>query len=700
MFPCGFVCKSLVIAARNGETISAPHDFVVLGATSPFDNTDWVTIGNFYGKSSNDFWVDGGVGMHFPINYDKPVYGIVLVITASNNSYAVTIGEIQFFGIPYMNVTDGRQLNVGQVMTSSVGIGTTAPHAPLTVYGLTGAFYTDTSVSRAYFYSSSGGLQTSNGDWSSNSTDNNLGIFSKQTIATRSSFISMLGALTSSDRRIKMNIADVNDSSALETFRLIQPKLYNYRDVVDRGTLPVWGFIAQEVADTLNYSTEKRTEWLPNVYELANVYAEGVVLEFDTTKLEAGASKLRLYDRNDREEDVDIDEIIDEYTVRLTKPIESRDQVFVYGQEVRDFHFLKKDAIWTTAAAALQEVDRQLQAEKAKVRALEEKEHRVKRELSFTDGQGLLVDAEGVLSNVAQSKTFLGVVGDPEGIIETYGEVRIWVANALDHDIEVGDLITTSNVAGYAMQQQDDLLRSSTVAKVLEPCDFTQPRVPVRREVMNTSNVNYYLKLSDVSEEEYSNLASDKRTTVTEEYYGKDVYERVFYNPYVNKMPSYDCEKYFKILTNSITKAVYDALSEEDRAPYEVESYTDSGPLTYVYTYSVYLDPSAWQDLSVSDQADYEHGYFRSVVKEVGEAAPGYDLRTRTLHKKILGTSMTPKDGYVLEVREEQSGTGQWYMDYENTEPAYEMRYLDEHGQQVSKYDAVYRAALLKCLLI
>jgi hypothetical protein len=43
----------------------------------------------------------------------------------------------------------------------------------------------------------------------------------------------------------------------------------------------------------------------------------------------------------------------------------------VYGQEVNDFHTLNKDAIWTVATAALQEVDRQLQAEKQKTSALQ-----------------------------------------------------------------------------------------------------------------------------------------------------------------------------------------------------------------------------------------------------------------------------------------------------------------------------------------
>ena len=38
----------------------------------------------------------------------------------------------------------------------------------------------------------------------------------------------------------------------------------------------------------------------------------------------------------------------------------------MYGQQVDDFVFLQKDAIWTVATSALQEVDRQLQIEKAR----------------------------------------------------------------------------------------------------------------------------------------------------------------------------------------------------------------------------------------------------------------------------------------------------------------------------------------------
>ena len=46
---------------------------------------------------------------------------------------------------------------------------------------------------------------------------------------------------TFSDERIKTNIIDIDDTSALAIIRQIQPKIYNYKDVRTRGDTPVWG---------------------------------------------------------------------------------------------------------------------------------------------------------------------------------------------------------------------------------------------------------------------------------------------------------------------------------------------------------------------------------------------------------------------------------------------------------------------------
>jgi hypothetical protein len=671
-------------------------------AARNYEDDAWTAVYEMTGQS----WVTNQNYEFFPtssVPY-KEYRFVIETLQGGETSDTSSLTIWKFYG-KYASTCNGAVLKTGGVVTggviaNAVSLRGKSSEAPLTV-GLGRA--TLTSSKSHWITNADTNATTQN----QNVTEphGNISIYSEGNILTKNYIISSQGTLQSSDRRIKTNITDVNDSSALEAFRLIQPKLYNYKDVVQKGTLPVWGFIAQEVADTLTYSTQKRIEYIPNVYELANVYADGTVLEFDTTKLQPDASKLRLYDAGDSELDAFIDEIIDEYTVRLTKPIACRHKVFVYGQEVRDFHFLKKDAIWTTAAAALQEVDRQLQAEKAKVRALEEKDHRVKRSLSFTGGEGLLVDATGVLSNVAQSKDVLGVVAETPGVVETSGEHYLWVCNE-QGSLDVGDLLTTSNVAGYATKQDDDLLHNYTVAKALEPCDFTQPQVPSKRLVSNTVNVNYYVHTSNVSLDVYSNLAVDARTTLTETYYEKITRVQVKYNEYLGKMPAYDIELYYKLDSISVSREVYEALPDYEAANYVVESTVDGEPHTYVYRYDIYLTLDEWRDLDEFDQTGYTHGYFKDVVEERMEPADGFTQKSRIIYQKILNTISEPRNGYTLLVRQEQVpvldafGNLQYVEDTTEVVDSYDLRYVDADGGLTTRHNAVYLAARLRCILV
>ena len=74
-----------------------------------------------------------------------------------------------------------------------------------------------------------------------------------------------------SDRRIKKNITDINDSSALDKIRLLEPKIYNYIDEKGRGTSNVYGFIAQEVANVLPYAVTISEGDIPNILRNSNV---------------------------------------------------------------------------------------------------------------------------------------------------------------------------------------------------------------------------------------------------------------------------------------------------------------------------------------------------------------------------------------------------------------------------------------------
>jgi hypothetical protein len=278
------------------------------------------------------------------------------------------------------NVNDRTMTIAG----ANVGVGTTTPYAKLHVNG-TGNVNIGASE-RQYFrhgYNSAFGATSASSGYGWGTAS----IYASHSIASGDFFMSISGAINSSDVRIKKNIVDADDAECLEVLRLLKPKKYQYKDEIKSGTEPVWGFIAQEVRETLPYATKTRQFVLPNIYELANVSSSNVITftNFNTSNLESNATTLiRTKGIDGEDHDIHLAEVIDAHSIRVeedmtewtgsvdeTGNVVAGNQLFVYGQEVDDFVFLKKEAIWTVATAALQEVDRQLQAEKAKVAALE-----------------------------------------------------------------------------------------------------------------------------------------------------------------------------------------------------------------------------------------------------------------------------------------------------------------------------------------
>ena len=74
--------------------------------------------------------------------------------------------------------------------------------------------------------------------------------------------------------------------------------------------------------------------------------------------------------------------------------------------------------------------------------------------------------------------------GDTRVYVNSVGEGAVWVTN-INGTLESGDYITTSNVSGYGMKQNDDILHNYTVAKILMDCDFnpvTQPKRIIKKE--------------------------------------------------------------------------------------------------------------------------------------------------------------------------------------------------------------------------
>jgi len=191
-----------------------------------------------------------------------------------------------------------------------------------------------------------------------------------------------------SDRRIKTDIVDVDDGSALELLRKIQPKTYGYVDTMEKGTKRVFGFIAQEIKELIPEAIDVSEGDLPNIYGHATVDHEHNTItfrDFDTSNLNQTDSIIYI-DQDDKRQtlkiksvlnstqleiDEDLEKIVEAFQTSELEEYKFTGEIFIWGQHVDDFHHLQKSAIFTVATAALQEVDRQLQAEKEKTKNLE-----------------------------------------------------------------------------------------------------------------------------------------------------------------------------------------------------------------------------------------------------------------------------------------------------------------------------------------
>jgi len=115
------------------------------------------------------------------------------------------------------------------------------------------------------------------------------------------------------------------------------------------------------------------------------------------------------------------------------------------------------------------------------------------------------------LSNCSKQKSIFGVISDAEDIektsreyqmgifvsvsaksptkddtrvvVNSLGEGGVWVIDQ-GGSLENGDYITTSDVPGYGMKQEDDILRNYTVAKITQDCDFNNLKNQITKEVL------------------------------------------------------------------------------------------------------------------------------------------------------------------------------------------------------------------------
>jgi len=197
--------------------------------------------------------------------------------------------------------------------------------------------------------------------------------------------------IASSDSRIKEDIQDINDDTALQSILSIEPKTYKYVDKLERGDKKVYGFIAQQIREVIPEAVSIQTSYIPNIYSVADYNSNVITLPSQPTKVVIKVDdKIKCYDKDNKELLVEVIEVIDDSTFRI-KGLEeeySDTKIFVYGTFVDDFHTLNKDYIFTLNVCATQELHRRIEAQSLLIKSHEDRikdlEMKMERLLSGT----------------------------------------------------------------------------------------------------------------------------------------------------------------------------------------------------------------------------------------------------------------------------------------------------------------------------
>ena len=193
--------------------------------------------------------------------------------------------------------------------------------------------------------------------------------------------------IASSDERIKTNINDISDDSALQMILNIQPKTYNYIDTFSRGNNKIYGFIAQQIKEVIPDAVKIESEFIPNIFSVANynIYGNIIILQNNSINIEniiKTGSIVKCYDMNDNIIVVEVDKIINANTFKIKDVYYLNDKIFVYGSKVNDFHVLNKEYINTLNVCAVQELHRKIESQKNEINSLNE---RVNDIINFID---------------------------------------------------------------------------------------------------------------------------------------------------------------------------------------------------------------------------------------------------------------------------------------------------------------------------
>jgi hypothetical protein len=176
---------------------------------------------------------------------------------------------------------------------------------------------------------------------------------------------------SSSDIRIKNNIQDITDDTALQQILNIQPKTYDYKDKVKNGDKRVYGFIAQQIKEVIPEAISLQSEVIPNIYKNATCENNKITLDYDISNILKINDKIDIIDNNGKYKQYNILSI-ENNSFTIDDNIETNN-VFVYGSKVDDFHTLSKDYIFTLNVCATQELYKLIQEQNILIQDIQDR---------------------------------------------------------------------------------------------------------------------------------------------------------------------------------------------------------------------------------------------------------------------------------------------------------------------------------------
>jgi len=184
--------------------------------------------------------------------------------------------------------------------------------------------------------------------------------------------VSSYGLIYTSDNRTKTEINTINSSDSLDILRKIQPIKFKFIDTTQNTTEYNYGFIAQDIKEVVPDSIFITSGYIPNIYDNAELINKNTIKlsTKPTNNFIKDSLKIKIlideHNLKKKEKKVTIKKIIDENTFIINEDIENLDSqnIFVYGQEINDYHKINYSNIFTMSVSSIKQLDNELQETK------------------------------------------------------------------------------------------------------------------------------------------------------------------------------------------------------------------------------------------------------------------------------------------------------------------------------------------------